>query len=337
MSNREARVIRIARLPKGPVSAADFEIATVPLPEPGPGQMTVRNLWLSVDPYMRLPLTGRDGFHAPKKEGDFMEGGAVGVVIESRGGPFKEGDHVTGMIGGWRDLHVTTGLGLEKITDLSVPLQWYQGPLGLTGLTAYAGIHYVLRPKAGEVLFMSAAAGAVGSMGAQLAKRAGCTVVGTAGGAEKVRFLRDVLKLDRAIDYRACEDLTAALHAAAPGGYDMYFDNVGAHHLEAAIRVLKVGGRAAICGMIAQYETSAPAQGPANFFSCVEKSITLAGFNLGQFMARSPDMRAAMKPGLLEGTLIHRETIFDGLERAPDAFVSLMKGGNLGKMLVKLA
>lgn len=336
MSNREARVFRIARLPQGAVTTSDFSLVKESLPAPKSGEMTIRNLWLSVDPYMRLPLTGREGFHAPKKAGDRMDGGAVGIVIESNGGPFAVGSHVAGMTGGWCDLHVSNGQGLEKIGDTSVPLQWYLGPLGLTGLTAYAGIHYVLKPKAGEVLFMSAAAGAVGSLGAQLAKKAGVTVVGTAGGPDKVRWVRDVLKLDRVIDYKATDDLTAALHAAHPGGYDMYFDNVGGSHLEAAIRVLKFAGRAAICGMIAQYEQANPAAGPANFFSCVEKCITLAGFNVGPYFARSDEMRAAMMPSLLDGTLVHRETVVDGLERTGEAFVSLMRGGNVGKMLVRL-
>lgn len=329
-----ARVIRLARPCGAQVEAGDFEVAEVTLPALKDGEVLVRNSWMSLDPYMRLPLTGQAGVHAPMAAGEEMEGSAVGVVERSAAAALPEGALVMSRKG-WRDRFVAPAAGLQRIDD-GFPPQWRLGVLGLTGLTAYAGIEHVIQPKAGETVFVSGAAGAVGSIACQLARRRGAKVVGTASSPEKLAWLTGELGLEAAGDYRR-EDVAAFLARTCPEGLDGYFDNVGGPTLDAALRAMKPWGRIGLCGAIAQYGDDNYRAGPADFFTIIEKGLTVTGFNAGLWGAREgPRMLQDLGGMLQRGELIWRETVVDGLDAAPEAFVSLFGGSNLGKLLVRL-
>lgn len=335
-STFQAHVYHMVRRPDGLPKPDDFALRAVTLPAPGPGQFIVRNAWLSVDPYMRLPLTDQEGFHAPLQEGEAMDGGAVGAVIASNHPDFPEGSFVAGMSGGWRDLHLTDGTGLNRVDPNLAPLQAFLGVLGLPGLTGYAGVMQVLKPQPGETVLMTAAAGAVGLVGSQMAKAAGARVIALTGADEKADFLRDEVGLDVVINYRTAPDLETAVRAVAPDGVEMIFENVGAEMLNMGLRLLKPHGRMAICGMVAQYNNPNPRRYDYDLFTTVEKMLTLRGFNLSEFMANAPAMIGDLAPRLASGDLVWRETVVDGLEAMPDALAGVLSGANTGKMLVKI-
>lgn len=332
--NEKARTIILARRPGADISAEDFALVAQTLPAPGEGQLLVRNRYISVDPYMRLALSDRNGVAAPKPVGDAMTGGAVGVVEESRVDALPVGTMVTSQFG-WRDRFVADAAAVQPVATTGVPPSWHLGILGLTGLTAYAGIEYILDPKPGETIFISGAAGAVGSVAAQLAKRRGCRVIGTAGTDEKVAWLKDRLRLDAVANYTNT-DLAAFLAEAAPGGIDHYYDNVGGATLDAAITAMKPRGKIVVCGAISQYNTPNYCAGPGEFFKISEKGITIVGLNVGMWYGRAPEAFADLAHRLSAGELVWEETIVDGLENAPRAFLSLFSGQNLGKMVVAI-
>ena len=329
-----ARVVRLARRPGPDIRPEDFEIVEVDLAEPAEGEVQVRNTWMSLDPYMRLPLTGQGGLHAAMAVGAEMEGAAIGVVERSAAPALPVGATVMSRRG-WRDRFVAPAAGLQRV-DGEFPPQWRLGVLGLTGLTAYAGVEFVLKPVAGETLFVSGAAGAVGSIACQLAKRRGARVIATAGSAEKVDWLRRELGVDAACDYKS-EDVGAFLARACPEGLDAYFDNVGGSTLDAVLGVMKPWGRIGLCGAIAQYGDDNYRAGPRDFFTIIEKGLTVTGFNAGLWGARAGgEMLQALGQMLASGDLVWRETVVEGLETVPAAFVSLFDGRNLGKLLVRL-
>jgi NADPH-dependent curcumin reductase CurA len=331
-----AHEVRLRTLPRGKPSADDFSVVATPLSEPAEGQILIRNLAMSVDPYMRLPLTGLAGVHAPMKPGDVMDGAAVGVVVQSRHPAFAEGANVVHPQMGWREAYISDGTGLSRVDPTIAPLTYYLGILGLTGITAYGGVEYALAPRRDDIVFVSGAAGAVGMVVCQLAKRRHCRLIGSTGSDSKARWLRDVLKLDHVIDYRR-EDIGDALRAAAPDGLNGYFDNVGGTTLEGAIGAMKRHGRIALCGAIAQYNDANYRSGPGNFFTVIEKGLTLIGVNVGHYYDRGPQIIAELASLLKSGELIWQETVVDGLENAPAAFVRMLEGGNTGKMIVRLA
>ena len=329
-----ARIIRLARRPGAEIRPGDFEIAEVDLPAPAEGEVVVRNTWMSLDPYMRLPLTGQGGLHAPMAAGAEMEGSAIGVVEQSAAAGLPVGATVMSRKG-WRDRFVARAAGLQIVGD-DPPPQWRLGVLGLTGMTAYAGVEFVLKPVAGETLFVSGAAGAVGSIACQLAKRRGARVVATAGSAEKVEWLQRELGVDAAADYKR-EDVGDFLARACPEGLDAYFDNVGGPTLDAALGAMKPWGRVGLCGAIAQYSDDNYRAGPRDFFTVIEKGLTVTGFNAGLWGARAGgEMIQALGQMLSRGELVWRETVVEGLDSVPAAFVSLFEGRNLGKLLVRL-
>lgn len=330
-----AREIVMRRRPVGAPSQDDFAVETKGLPEPGPGEVLIRNQWLSLDPYMRLYLTGLPGAHPPLKPGDTLDGGAVGEVVASQVADLAVGTPVFSARHGWRDAYVTRADELRPLDPALGPLQYHLGLFGLTGITACAGIEGVLDPKPDQVLFVSGAAGAVGSVAVQLAKRRGACVIGSAGSAEKGRWLRDELGIDAFIDYRR-EDLNERLRECAPSGIDLYFDNVGGDHLEAAMDCMNVGGRIALCGSIAQYDSDNYRAGPANFFTAIEKGLTLTGFNAGLYAHRAPAYIALLAERLQAGELVWRETIVNGFDNLIPAFCDMLSGANTGKMLVRL-
>jgi NADPH-dependent curcumin reductase CurA len=331
----QSREIRLVSRPAGTPTAANFELATVDVAAPGDGQVLVRNSWMSVDPYMRGRMTDRASYVPPFKLGEALQGGALGEVVESRAEGFAPGDLVSSMFG-WREAFVAPAAALEKLPrQAGVPDQAFLGVLGMPGLTGYAGLREIGQPKPGETVFVSGGAGAVGSVVAQVAKALGCIVVATAGSDAKCDWLRS-RGVDHAINYRTCGDLLGAVRAAVPKGIDVYFDNVGGEHLEVAIEVARPFARFAECGMIANYNDTAPAPGPRNIIQVVGKSLRIRGFIVSEFASLRPQFLADMMGWIAEGKLAWEETVFEGVDKAPDAFIGLFSGANTGKMLVKL-
>jgi NADPH-dependent curcumin reductase CurA len=321
-----------------------FELVETAVPEPADGEVLVRNSWLSVDAAVRVRLAEStpEGYLPPIGLHEPLAGLAVGEVIASRAEGFAPGDVVTHALG-YRDLALVrpgdgslAGAGGLTVVDTAVaPPEAYLGVLGHIGLTAYAGLRQVAGLREGDVVWVSAAAGGVGSVAAQLAKCWGHTVVGSAGSPQKVRYLLEDLGLDAAFDHRQGH-LPDLLRQAAPSGIDVYFDNVGGSHLEAALTALRDGGRVALCGAVSEYEGGA-SHSPSNMFQIIAKSLELRGFRAGTYTDRTSEMRAVVGALLAEGRLALREHVVDGLERAPEALITLLAGGNTGKVLVRLA
>lgn len=329
-----SREIRLKRYPAGFPTKADFELAEVALPAPAEGQMLVRNIVMSVDPYMRGRMTGaRDSYIPPFELGAALTGEAVGQVMLSNDGAYPVGAYVTSMLG-WREAFVAGGDQLKPVDAKAAPLSAYLGVLGMPGLTAYGGFLRYGRPKPGQTVFVSGAAGAVGSVVCQIAKIKGCRVIGSAGGPEKARWLEAVAGIDHAIDYKAVPDLVAELKRLAPDGIDIYFENVGGKHLEAALENMKVHGRIVMCGMIAGYNERTP--GPPNLMRIVRRRLTVQGILFMDLQDMGPAFENDMARWIAEGRMKWHETVFEGIERAPDAFLGLFSGANLGKMVVRL-
>ena len=327
-----ARAWHLKSRPQGMPTAENFELKEYDLPPLGDGMIRVRNSWLSVDPYMRGRMNDVKSYVPPFEVGQPMEGGAIGEIVESRADGFSPGDLVQHM-GGWRDEAVVPARTANKLPNLGVAPEQFLGMLGVTGATAYFGLLDAASAKAGDIVFVSAAAGAVGSAVVQIAKAKGMTVIGSAGGPEKCAFVRS-LGADQVIDYRE-GPILKSLAAAAPEGIDVYFDNVGADHLDAAFATARNNARFAICGMIANYNDATP---PAFRFIAriIAARIRLKGFLVFDYMQRFPEFYAEMGPWLASGAVKSRETVFEGLEKTADAFLGLFSGANTGKMLVRL-
>ena len=327
--------IRLAARPVGFPKDSDFQLTESTLAEPGEGEVLVRNLYMSVDPYMRGRMNDVKSYSPPFKLGEPLEGGAVGRVERSRNPNFKEGDIVGNNLG-WREAFVSDGRGLARIDAKAAPTTAYLGVLGGTGLTAYVGLLDIGKPKPGETVFVSAAAGAVGSIAGQIARIKGCRVVGSAGSREKVDFLVNELGFDAAINYRE-DNLDQALAAHCPNGIDVYFDNVGGDHLQAALGLMNAFGRVSACGMISQYNNAQPVPGPNNLTNIVRNRLLVQGFIISDHLDRRAAFLVDMGAWLREAKIKHRETVVEGLENAPRAFMGLLQGENTGKMLVKLS
>ena len=330
------REIHLKSRPVGVPGAEHFELATVDLPAPGPGEVQVRNHFMSVDPYMRGRMYDRPSYVPPFQVGKVLEGGAVGEVVASNDPGFKPGDIVSSMLG-WREGFNAPAAALTKLPAIEgVPVQAYLGILGMPGLTAWSGLTQIGEPKPGETVFVSGGAGAVGSAVAQIAKIKGCTVVATAGTDAKCAWLK-AAGIDHAINYKTCGNLLAAVREAAPKGIDVYFDNVGGEHLEVALELARPFARLVECGMIANYNATEPTPGPRNIMYVVGKSIRMQGFIVTQFASLQPQFLAEMSGWIQQGRIRWEETVFEGIGKAPDAFIGLFSGSNTGKMLVKLA
>lgn len=332
---QSTREVRLVSRPVGMPTQENFEIVEASVAPLKQGEVLIKNLWMSVDPYMRGRMMERESYVPPFQIGKVLEGGAVGVVVESLSPALKVGDHVSSMLG-WREHFVASADKLQKLDPALAPLQTYLGALGMTGMTAWSGLTRIAELKAGETVFVSAASGAVGMMVCQIAKQLGAKVIGSVGSEEKAQFLRD-LGVDAVINYKTAGDLTAALRAAAPQGIDVYFENVGGAHMEAALNVLKRYGRIAVCGMIEQYNATDTPKGPTNMAQIIIKSLRIQGFIVGDHWKHYPEFIAQVGGWVKEGKVQWRETVREGLEQAPDAFLGLFKGENIGKMLVKLA
>lgn len=336
MTDQKSREIRLKHRPVGMPKAEDFELAETPVPTPGAGQVLVRNSYMSVDPYMRGRMTDRASYVPPFQIGEALSGGAVGEVVASNNPNFQVGDQVNNF-SGWREYFVTGGGELTKIESVpGIGIQAYLGALGMPGLTAYAGLLKVGELKEGERVFVSAASGAVGAIVCQIAKNKGCYVVGSAGSDEKCDWLVNTARCDKAINYKKEKDLDAAVRAAFPQGIDVYFENVGGAHLNAALANMRMHGRIPVCGMIAQYNATELPPGPANIISVIPLRLKIEGFIVSDYGNMTPQFISDMVGWVKEGKMKWEETIYDGIARAPDAFIGLFKGDNFGKMLVKL-
>jgi NADPH-dependent curcumin reductase CurA len=331
----KSREIRLASRPKGEPVSNNFQLAEVELPDPQPGEVLVRNEYISVDPYMRGRMNEGKSYVPGFELGKAMTGGAVGRIVESKEPSLPVGTYVVSMYG-WREAFVSPAVGLQRIDASLAPPSAFLGTLGVTGLTAWVGLFKIAALKDGETVFVSGGAGAVGSIACQLSKLHGCRVVASAGSAEKVAFLKDQLKVDYAFNYREA-DATEHLKQGAYNGIDVYFDNTGGPQLEAALSALRERGRIALCGAIAGYCTPVP--GPRNLALAIGKRLRLEGFIVSDHFKDLPQFLAEAAPALKAGKLLNRETVVDGLERAPEAFISLLRSGDghIGKLVVKIA
>ena len=327
-----ARAWHLKSRPEGMPTADNFELRDIELPALGDGMIRVRNHWLSVDPYMRGRMNDAKSYVPPFQLDQPMDGGAVGEVIESKAEGFAAGDPVLHM-GGWRDEAVVPAQAARKLPELGAEPQQFLGILGTTGATAYFGLLDAASAKEGDVVFVSAAAGAVGSAVVQIAKAKGMSVIGSAGGKEKCDFVRS-LGADHVIDYRA-GPLLKSLRQAAPDGIDVYFDNVGGSHLDAALAAARNNARFAICGMIEDYNTGQPTS-LRFIMRIIAARIRLQGFLVFDYQSRMDDFYRDMAAWLKSGAVKSRETVVEGLEQTPEAFLGLFKGANVGKMLVRL-
>jgi NADPH-dependent curcumin reductase CurA len=336
MGPEKNRDIRLKRRPSGLPTPADFELVEGEIQTSARGQVLVRNLFMSVDPYMRGRMIDRESYVPPFQIGEVLQGGAVGKVVASNSNSqFQAGDYVVSM-SGWREWYLSDGEGLTKIDPTRAPIQAYLGVLGMPGLTAYAGLLHIGELKEEDRVFVSAASGAVGAVACQIAKNKGCRVVGSAGSPEKCAYLLDELKLDDAVNYRECDDLSAALAGAMPAGIDLYFDNVGGTHLAAALANMRDFGRIVACGMIEQYNAVEPPNGPSNLMNIVSRRLTMRGFIVRDHLDLMETFTRDMSEWIADGKVTWRETVYDGIEHAPDALIALFHGMNFGKMLVKL-
>jgi NADPH-dependent curcumin reductase CurA len=332
MDNRNRQVL-LKRRPIGAPTPDDFAIADAPLPDPGEGEVLVRGIYLSLDPYMRGRISGVRSYAKPTEVGAVIEGRVVGQVARSRDPAFREGDYVLGGYG-WQLYSAVSGKGLLKLDPAEAPLSASLGVLGMPGLTAYVGLSEVGRPQRGETVVVSAASGAVGGVVGQLARQAGTRVVGIAGGADKCRYVETELGFDACIDHRSA-DLGAALDRACPKGIDVYWENVGGAVQQAVFPRLNDFGRMVMCGMVAEYNDVEPRPGP-NLTSAVRRRLKIQGFIVSDQWQRFAEYRAMAAPLVKTGELKYREDIVDGLDRAPEAFVGLLQGRNFGKLVVKL-
>ena len=327
------REIRLAARPRGIPDDELFEVVDVEVPEPADGQLLIRNAYLSVDPYMRGRMSDVRSYVAPYTVGDALAGGAVGQVVASRHERFPEGAWVVHNLG-WREWSLSDGRGVLEVDPSAAPVSTALGVLGMPGFTAWYGLTELGRPREGETVWVSAAAGAVGSAAGQLAKLAGCRVAGSAGSEEKLAWLRE-LGFDAVFSYRG-GSLRERLREAAPDGIDVYFDNVGGDHLEAAIGAMRTYGRVVACGAISRYNDPEPAPGPRNLSMLFTKRLTVRGFIIADHYDRFGEFLAAVAPLVRDGRVRYRETVVDGIEQAPRAFIGLLQGENIGKMLVRV-
>jgi len=328
------RRVLLASRPSGWVSEANFRIEEVPLRAPAEGEVLVKNLWLSLDPYMRGRMNEGKSYAAKQELGEVMIGGTVGEVVESKHPKFTKGDQVLGMLG-WQQYGLSDGKGLNKVDASRVPLSAYLGVLGMPGVTAWVGLLDICQPKAGETVVVSAASGAVGSVVGQIAKIKGCRAVGIAGGRKKCDYVVKELGFDACVDYKAGA-LNDDLKAAVPDGIDCYFENVGGEILDAALRRMNAFSRIAVCGLISQYNVTEP-YGVKTFQSILTNRVKVQGFIVSDRMELWAKALPDLAGWVAAGKIKYRETVTDGLENAPRAFIGMLKGENFGKQLVRVS
>lgn len=334
MKTLAAREIRLVSRPRGEASVENFEIVTSELAPLEPGEVLVRNAFFSVDPYMRGRMNEGKSYVPPFALRTPLDGAAVGQVVQSRDAAFPVSAWVQSLCG-WRDYYIAPAQQLRPIDATQAPPSAYLGVLGATGLTAWVGLNDIARLDAGETIFISGGAGAVGSVACQLAKLRGCRVLSSAGSSAKVAFLKNQLHVDHAFDYREV-DVVEQLRMGAPDGLHVYFDNTGGPQLEAALAAMRNRGRLVMCGAISSYNTPVP--GPRNLALTIAKRLRMEGFIVVDHLHRVPQFLAEALPLLRAGKLLHQETVINGLENAPAAFLSLLQSGDkhMGKLVVRV-
>jgi NADPH-dependent curcumin reductase CurA len=339
MAQPKNRRIVLASRPAGAPQADNFRLIEADVAEPADGQVLLKTLWLSLDPYMRGRMRDAESYADPAAIGDVMPGGTVSKVIASRNKTLAVGDIVLGHAG-WQEYALSDGSGLRKIDPALAPVSTALGVLGMPGMTAYTGLLNIGKPRPGETLVVAAASGAVGAIVGQIAKLKGCRVIGIAGGADKVRYITEELGFDAGLDHRA-PDFAEQLRKAAPDGIDIYFENVGGHVWDAVFPLLNRFARVPVCGLIAHYNDAGPRPGPDRvpglMNTILYKRLTVQGFIVFDFDAQRDDFLRDVGRWVREGKIKYREDIVTGLERAPDAFIGLLQGRNFGKLLVKVA
>ena len=330
----QSRAVVLAERPVGMPKPTDFTVVENDVPEPGDGEIQVKNLSMSVDPYMRGRMVDRKSYVPPFQIGELLTGGAIGEVVASKHADFAVGDHVSSNWG-WREGFTASTEGIERLGELRADPSAYLGAIGMPGMTAYVGLLEVGALKDGETVFVSGAAGAVGSIVGQIAKLKGCRVLGSAGSQDKVDLLTNELGFDYAFNYKDGNILNH-LREGAPDGLDVYFDNVGADHLQAAIMHMRPFGRIPLCGAIAQYNDTEPRPGPNNLAMAIGLGLTLRGFIVSHFNHMAADFRRDMEEWVTSGQITYKETVYNGIDAAADAFIGLFTGANTGKMVVNL-
>ncbi len=337
----QMRRIVLASRPEGQPKPENFRLETVDLPAPGEGEMLVRTIWQSLDPYMRGRMDDVKSYAPSVGIGEVMTAGCVAEVVASNGGRFSEGDIVVGPVG-WASHAVTDGAGFRKVDPAIAPISTALGVLGMPGMTAWVGLNDIAQARPGETIVVSAATGAVGSLVAQLARQKDMRVIGVAGGAEKCAFAVEELGCDTCLDHRAAADakaLRAQIAAAAPDGVDVYYENVGGKTLEAVLPCMNTFGRIPVCGMIAWYSGQGAAEAmrlPAAWRAILTKRLRVQGFIIFDHSDRAGAFLSEVAPMVADGRIRYRETVTEGLENAPRAFIEMLRGGNFGKQLVRV-
>jgi len=329
------RRVVLVRRPPGEPAESDFRVEEVAMPEPKHGEVLVRVAYLSLDPYQRGRMRDAASYAAPVGLGEVMTGGIVGEVVKSNNPRFAAGDIVEDRLG-WQEYAIGGAASMRKVDRSLAPISTANGVLGMPGMTAYFGLLEVGQPKPGETIVVSAASGAVGQVVGQIGKIMGCRVVGIAGGAKKCAFVKDELGFDACVDYKAGNDLDAALRAVCPNSIDVYFDNVGGEVSDAVLRNLNFFARVALCGSISQYNATTPPMGPRLLGTFVGKRVRAQGFIVTDFATKYEPAMRQMGEWIRSGKLKYREDVVQGIEKAPRAFIGLLRGENFGKLLVKM-
>ena len=333
MKNKQ---VRLASRPTGWVTAENFTVTDADTGEPGDGEVLVRNLFMSVDPYMRSRMNDAKSYIPPFQIGEVLQAGVVGKVVASKYDGIKEGDTVTGMLG-WENYSLSDGRLLRKLPESEAPLSWHLGILGMPGMTAYVGLMEIAKAKAGNNVFVSAASGAVGSVVGQLAKIHGCRVAGSAGSDDKVALLKSEFGYNAGFNYKTASSVAASVREVCPKGIDVLFENVGGEIFEAALWNMRDYGRIALCGMISSYNDEEQQPGPRGMMLMIGRRLTMRGFIVTDHPEACEAYVAKAVGWMKEGKLNYRETIAEGVENAPQAFIDMLKGGNTGKQIVQLA
>jgi len=336
VTKKTNKQIRLASRPQGWVTNDNFTVSEEAIAKPGDGEVLIRNIFLSVDPYMRGRMNDIKSYVPPFQIGEVLQGGVVGQVVESRFDGIAEGDYVMGMLG-WENFSISDGRALRKIPHGAVPLSYHLGVLGMPGMTAYVGLMKIAAAKPDDKVFVSAASGAVGSVVGQLAKIHGCYVAGSAGSDDKVALLMDEFGYDDAFNYKTSESLAESVKKVCPRGVDVLFENVGGESFEAALWNMRDYGRVALCGMIADYNLEEPQPGPRGMMLLIGRRLTIRGFIVTDHPDECEEYVGKAIGWLQEGKLTYRESIAEGVESAPQAFIDLLKGRNMGKQIVQLS
>ena len=336
MAEKTNKQILVSSYPEGMPKESDFQLVEKPVRQPGDGELLIRTLYLSVDPYMRGRLSGRKSYIDPVAVGDVMEGETVGVVEISKNEKFQEGDTVAGGLG-WQQFATSDGRGVRKVTNEDLPVSTALHILGMTGMTAYFGLLDICEPKSGETVVVSGAAGAVGSVAGQIAKIKGCRVIGTVGSDEKLAYITDELGFDGGFNYKATDDYRSQFKKLCPAGIDSYFDNVGGPLSDAVFGRINVGARIAVCGQISLYNLEKLEQGPRLFGQLIVMRAKVQGFLVTDFSSRYRQALESLTEWVRSGQIKYRENVISGIENAPRAFIGLFHGENIGKQLVKVS